>query len=94
MGICQQVFVWASARPFIKAFTLFVLFFQSEIQMSVFQTVSIGGVQRNQPVQRQHHTKADLQYYLRQAAISEHFAVVHLVKTHTKGARSIYSSGQ
>lgn len=61
MGICQQVFVRATARPFIKAFTLFVLFLRREIQMQVFQTVSIGGMQRNQPVQRRHGTKADLQ---------------------------------
>lgn len=62
--------------------------------MPVFQTVSIGGMQRNQPVQRWHHTKADLRYHLKQATISEHFAVVHLVKTHTEGALSIYSSGE
>lgn len=51
MGICQQVFVRATVRPFTKAFTLLMLFLQSEIQTPVFQTVSIGGMQRNQPVQ-------------------------------------------
>jgi len=52
VGICQQVFVQSTVRPFVKAPTLFVLLLRGEIQMPVFQTVSIGGMQKGDAAQK------------------------------------------